>query len=380
MWNNNAAALVALGALLYGIYILVGYPLWLALSRKQWPVRRSAQEPEVTLILAVHNGEAHLEAKLESILDLDYPREKLRILVISDGSTDRTREIAARYAARGVDLLETPRGGKCRALNAGLALAVSPIVVFTDVRQRLEKRSLRLLLENFADPVVGAASGALYIRRGDSQEEVATGLYWKYERWIRERLSERDSIFGATGAYYAMRRELTVPLPEKSLLDDMHLPLGAFFQGYRLVLDPRARMFDEPTGIEDEFWRKVRTLAGNFQILRSYPRLLWPGCLGGNRMWGHFLSYKFGRLLLPWALLVGLGASAFLPAEWRWPVLAVEAGVGLLAWADPFLPAGPWRKVTAALRNFASLMLATACAPFWLLAPAERRWRPSRKR
>ncbi|MEJ1928663.1 glycosyltransferase family 2 protein [Nostoc sp. NIES-2111] len=380
MWNDKAAALVALGALLYGIYILVGYPLWLALSGKHWPVRRSAFEPKVDLIVAVHNGESHLEAKLESILDLDYPREKLRVLVVSDGSTDRTAEIASRYSAQGVELLETVRGGKCRALNAGLAVAAAPIVVFTDVRQCLERGSLRLLLENFADPLVGAASGALYIRRGDSQEEVATGLYWNYERWIREQLSKRDSIFGATGAYYAMRRELTAPLPEQALLDDMHLPLGAFFRGYRLILDPRARMFDEPTGIEDEFWRKVRTLAGNFQILWSYPRLLWPGWLGGNRMWVHFLSYKFGRLLLPWALLVGLCASAFLPAAWRWPVLAVEAGVCLLIWVDPWLPAGPWRKLTAALRSFASLMLATACAPFWLLAPAERRWRSTRKR
>src|SRR5262249_32719332 len=162
-------------------------------------------------------------------------------LVASDGSTDGTGQIVERFAGQGVRLLNLPRGGKPAALNAAIAEASDEILVLTDVRQTLAPESLRLLLENFADPDVGAASAELVILKSGRTTEDPVGLYWRYEVWIRLNQSSLDSIFGATGAYYALRRKLAVPIPTDALLDDMYLPLAAFFQGYRLVVDARAK-------------------------------------------------------------------------------------------------------------------------------------------
>ena len=306
-------AVAAITACLLMMYILAGYPLllrWMA-SHHPRPVQRRPIEPSVTLIIAVYNGERFLEDKLQSVLALEYPAGKLDIIVASDGATDRTEEIAERFAAQRVSLLRLPRGGKPAALNAAIGTARGEILVLTDVRQPLEPSSVARLVENFADPTVGVASGELLIRAGATQAEADIGLYRRFENWIRGNLSSIDSTFGATGSFYAMRRSLAVPIPGDTLLDDMYLPLAAYFQGYRLVMDSRARAYDLPTSLETEFQRKMRTLAGNYQILRDYPALLGPG----NRMWLHFASYKFGRLLLPWLLIVLAAASFGLPGS-----------------------------------------------------------------
>ena len=199
------------------------------------------------------------------------------------------------------------------------------------------------------------------------------GLYWKYEKWIRKRLSAIDSFFGATGCIYAMRRELAPPIPRGILNDDMFLPLAAFFKGFRLILDPAARAFDSPASLEAEFRRKVRTQAGVYQLLRYYPQLLGPG----NRQWLDFVSYKLGRLLLPWLLAALLGVSFFLPGRWR-AAAAAQVLVYALAMIDRFVPAG-WavKRVSSPLRAFVTLMAAAACAVGILIVPAERFWQPS---
>lgn len=357
------------------VYVLAGYPLLLGWwARRGKPVQRGPMEPSVSILLAVHNGESYLENKLRSIFALEYPRSKMEVFVISDGSTDNTAVIARRYASEGVTLIELPRGGKAVALNAGMARARGEILVFTDVRQTLAPESLRLLMENFADPSVGAASGELTILQGPSREEANVGLYWRYELAIRLRLSAMDSIFGATGAYYAIRRSLVAPLPEDTLLDDMHLPLAAFFRGYRLIVDPRARMFDYPMGLRSEFRRKVRTLAGNYQILRAYPQLLGPG----NRMWFHFASYKFARLLLPFALLALAGLTPFLPEPWRGAAITAQALFYAAALGDLAIPEGwPLKRLTSPVRTFVTLMAAAFCAVSILFVPGQVLWSAS---
>src|SRR5579871_2965407 len=169
------------------VYVLFGYPALLALLARLWarPVRRDACEPTVSILLAVHNGERFLEQKLQSILGLKYPREKMHVVVASDGSTDATEEIAGRFAAQGVRLLQLERQGKAAALNAAMREATGEILVFTDVRQVLEPESLRRLMENFADPKVGAASAELVVLEGVGRGEADAGLYWRYEFWIR---------------------------------------------------------------------------------------------------------------------------------------------------------------------------------------------------
>lgn len=214
------------------LYVLFGYPLILAALAARVParVRRAPAHPAVSpsispsisMVIAVHNGGAFLESKLQSIFALHYPQDRIQVLVASDGSTDSTDSIAQRYSSRGVLLLRLPRGGKPAALNAAIQQATGDILVLTDVRQTLAPDSLAFLVENFADPAVGAVSAELVILKAGRSEEDTIGLYWRYEVWIRLNLSRIDSIFGATGAYYALRRELAVPIPPDTLLDDMY--------------------------------------------------------------------------------------------------------------------------------------------------------------
>ena len=368
-----------LAASLFLVYVLFGYPLLLNVLAKQRakPVKRAPSEPTVSIIVCVYNGEQFLRQKIQSLAELDYPRSKVEVIIVSDGSDDGTERIAREFAASGVTLIRIPRAGKPSAINAGVAAATGEILLFTDVRQPVARDALRLLVENFADPSVGVASGELVIWKGPTREEADVGLYWKYEVWIRLRLSEIDSIFGATGALYAMRRELAVPVPAGSLLDDMYLPLSAFFRGYRLIVDARARMFDYPTGLKSEFRRKVRTLAGNYQILRAYPQLLGPG----NRMWFHFWSYKFARLALPFALLGLLVCSFGLPGPWAAITLAAQALFYGAAWCDSWIPdATVLKRISSPARTFVTLMLAALCAPSVLFIPSARFWKTTEVR
>ncbi len=359
------------------LYVLFGYPLLLgALSR--WlhrPVRKSRQQPSVSVIIAVYNGERFIEDKLRSVLALEYPRDRIEILVASDGSSDRTEEMVEQLNAPGVRLLRLPRGGKCAALNAAISRASGEILLLTDVRQTLAPGSLQLLVDCFADPAVGVVSGELVIRSGGGPEEANVGLYWRYEFWIRTHLSGLDSIFGASGSIYAIRRNLAVPLPADMLLDDVYLPLAAFFQGYRLIVEPAAHAFDYPTSLDTEFRRKVRTLAGNYQILAAYPSLLGPR----NRMWVHFVSYKFGRLLLPY-LLAGLLISSFwLPEMWARMALAAQALFYGLAAVDRFIPRDSGlKKISSPVGTFVVLTLAAACATAILFVPPRTLWKETK--
>jgi hypothetical protein len=213
------------------------------------------------------------------------------------------------------------------------------------------------------------------INEGAGLEEASVGMYWKYEKWIRKQLSRLDSVLGATGCVYAMRRHLAPPLPNGTLNDDMYLPLAAFFRGYRVVFDDAALAFDSPTMLASEFRRKVRTLAGVYQIVGSYPALLGPR----NRMWIHFLSHKLARLVLPWAMIAAAVASFGLPAPWNVCTIGAEAGAGVLALLDVWLPAGfPLKRLTSALRTFAVLMTASLCALAILFVPPHVLWKETR--
>ena len=360
------------------LYILFGYPLLLA-ALARWharPIRRRFEPRTVSVLMAVRNGERAIRAKLESILDLDYPRDRLEVLVVSDGSDDGTDEIVREFEPRGVRLVSIPRGGKAMALNAGMDKAGGEILLFTDVRQPLARDSLARLVACFGDPSVGVASGELMIRDGTTMEESNVGLYWRYEKWIRKNLSRVDSVLGATGCLYAMRRELARPMPPDTLLDDVFLPLAAFFQGYRIVLEDGANAFDAPASLRSEFPRKVRTQAGVFQTMRDYPALL----SFSNRMLPHFLSHKFGRLLLPY-LLIGMGLAAFwLPAPWRAPALAGQAALYGLSLADIWVPEGLWlKRLTSPLRTFVALVASALFAVSIVFVPASSLWKPAGK-
>lgn len=347
------SVVVFLGSLALAAYFLAGYPLSLRLLPfRPHPALKDADHiPTVTVLMAVHNGAEFLKAKIENLLTLDYPKDRLRIVVVSDGSTDESEAIARTFAADGVALVVLPRGGKAAALNAGMRHATGDVVFFCDVRQRIDAQALRHLAANFADPQVGAVTGELRILKPDGAvgEQADMDLYWRYELWVRARHSALWSLFNTTGCLYAMRRELCLPLPKYTLGDDAVLPLGAYLRGFRIVFDPAAIAYDYATQSGTDWKRRMRTLSGMWQTYRIYPRLLLP-----HRMWLHFFSHKLGRLLLPWTLLAAVVASLFLPqSPWKWAILAGEAAFFAAALLDPALPrAFPGKRLASLCRTF----------------------------
>ena len=364
------------------LIVLAIYPLWLALRARLFarPPRIGPNEPTITAVIPVHNGVQFLSAKLESILGSGYPSEKLDVLVLSDASSDGTDEVADEYARRfpnRVRALRLPRGGKAAALNLALTEVNAEVLLLTDVRQRLHPGCVRRLAEMLHDPQVGVVSGNLKILLGESTEEVNVGLYWRYESWIRSNLGRIDSLMGATGPIYAIRRSLARPLPAGCLLDDVWLPMQAVLAGYRSVLDEEAIAWDYPTDLDAEFARKVRTQAGLFQLVWQLPglfslrnRLRWP-----------FLFFKLGRLLLPEVLIVLLLASFWLPAAWSWPAVAGQCVFYGLAWIDPWIrEASLLKRATAPVRAFVVLLAAALCAVRIFFCRPETLWKQTRVR
>jgi poly-beta-1,6-N-acetyl-D-glucosamine synthase len=373
-----AAMLLAIASAVV-FYFLIGYPILLAISRREAPpVRKDpAFRPTLSVLVAVYNGEEFLQRKLESLLALDYPAHLREILVISDGSTDGTEAIAASFADRGVRLLSVPRGGKAAALNAGLAQASGDILFFTDVRQMLDAHALSHLAANFADPSVGAVTGELrLLNPADVGEQADMELYWRFELWMRARHSRIDSIFSTTGCIYALRRSLASPLPLDTIADDGTSSLRAFFRGYRVIFDPEALAFDYPAAEGGEFRRRLRTLAGLWQLFARVPQLF----TSANRMRFHFLSYKFGRLVLPWAMLLILGSTlALTDSRWRNFLLIDELMLVALAALDRFVPrAFPLKRISSPARTFLAMNAAALLAVLVFFVPPETLWRPTR--
>jgi cellulose synthase/poly-beta-1,6-N-acetylglucosamine synthase-like glycosyltransferase len=328
-------------SLAFVLYAYFGYPvvllLWRSLAPR--PVQKVPIEPYVTLIVAAFNEKANIRQKILNCLSLDYPREKLQIIISLDGPTDGTEVLALTFATHGIQLAYTPEHiGKAAALNNAVSKARGSLLVFADARQILDRNVIRELAANFSDPSVGAASGELVLAGGDSGESGGVGLYWRYETLIRSLESEIHSVVGATGALYAIRRTLYRELPADTLLDDVVIPMGVVLNGQRVVLDRTARAFDQTALPGKEFGRKVRTLTGNFQMLARMPQLLNPR---RNPVFFQFVSHKVTRLLVPY-LLVALfvsnlfllrgGYLIFLGLQVLWYGLAVAGFIAALGW------------------------------------------------
>jgi len=360
-------------------YSYLGYPAWLWL-RSRWsprPVRRgfveSSAAPAVSAVMVVRNEEAVIARKLENLLTLDYPQAKLDVVVVSDGSSDRTPAILADYArdsalptgapTRVRTLLKAVSQGKAAGLNDAIKLASGEVLLFTDARQQIESGALRLLLENFADLDVGAASGELMLGDPTSGETgKGMGLYWRIEKKIRELESASGSVAGATGAIYCARRSLLdeSPLPQGTILDDVLLPMQIVRQGFRVVFDARARAWDSPDlGESREFSRKVRTLTGNYQLLQLAPWLL----SSENAIRFEFVSHKLSRLAVPFALLALLIASMFLPQPLYRAALGAQLAFYALSLAAlAGVKIGPLSRIADPARTFVVLNSAALVA------------------
>lgn len=329
-------------------YTYMGYPLILPVWRriKRRGIKKGERLPSVSMILAVYNEEKLIERKLKNLLDLDYPASLLEVIVTSDGSTDQTEEKVLRvqqeWAASSLSpkpllrLIAAPgHVGKAAALNRAVEHAGGEILLFSDARQIVDRNAVLKLVSNFSDPEVGAASGELVlVDRPGGKGVAGVGLYWRYEKWLRKMESDIDSMLGATGALYAIRKSLYRPIPPDTILDDVLIPMQAVFEGYRIVFEPEAVAYDfVPNRPQTEFVRKVRTLAGNYQLLWE-NKMFWSP--KKNRVFFQYFSHKAARLVVPF-LLVGLFLSnlfllkgfylVFLFLQLVWYGLALIGGV-----------------------------------------------------
>lgn len=340
-------------------YIYAGYPAWMWLwagfgARK---VVKGPYPGGVAVLIAARNEAENLPRKLENLLELALSEPIREIWIGLDGCTDgtgaRVREALDHRRATGdqrraaenpvlksvvsglksdpqVHLLEfeSPRG-KAAVLNDLMARAGQPVWVMMDARQRVEPGAIACLLENFADETVGVVSGALVYESARGAAQKGAESYWGYEKFLRHCESRVWAVPGATGALYAIRRHLCVPIPENTLVDDVLIPMRAVLAGYRCLFEPAARVFDLPTACHDqEGLRKRRTLAGIWQLGRLEPRLYSPHA---NPIWFQWISHKFLRLLTPalgllaWLSLGGLAWHG--PPAWKWIFGAVCCGV-----------------------------------------------------
>jgi poly-beta-1,6-N-acetyl-D-glucosamine synthase len=304
-------------------YTFAGYPLLIA-ARARFaprPVRRvplsPAEAPAVAVVVVAYNEAQRIEAKIATLRAQDYPRDRLHIVIATDGSTDGTPDIVARVARHdaGITLLALPtRRGKAACLNDAVAACNEPIIVFNDARQMLNREAVRSLAENFADPQVGAVSGELvFSLDGATAFGGGVDAYWRYETFIRRNEALTHSVPGATGALYALRRSAFRTIPDGTILDDVAIPMHAALAGLRVVFDGRAQAFDRPADSpQQERLRKVRTLAGNYQLIAQMPALLSPR---RNPIWLAFVSHKLLRLVAPFAMMALLAASAALALQ-----------------------------------------------------------------
>lgn len=306
-------------ALLLLAYVYVGYPLLAGLRATLRPKARLAApiEPTVSIIVIAHNEGDRIAARIENLLALDYPRDRLEIAVGSDGSTDATAERARRYEDTIVRVRAFgERRGKSAVINAIVPSLGGEIVVFADARQTFDTCSLRALVANFADPSVGAVSGELIIATSHGTAAAGRGaaFYWRYEKFVRSSEGRAGSTVGATGAIYAIRRALFEPIPDDTIVDDVLIPLRIVRRGYRVLFESGARAYDTASATaHQEFVRKARTIAGTFQLFARERWLLNPL---RNPLWFQTVSHKALRLTLPLLHAALLVANIALASDW----------------------------------------------------------------
>ncbi len=343
------------------LYSYLGYPVILfllaslvqttrdayyLLHRKE---RRSSEAsfPNVSIIIAAYNEEASIGATIAHCLALDYPPDQLEIIVGSDGSSDDTVEIAGQYEGNRVIVEDfATRRGKTSVIRDCVRRASGAILVFTDANTKLRFRSVRNLVRHFSDPRVGAVCGELHLVTSLGAP-AGEGIYWRYEVMLKFLESRLDSVLGANGGIYAVRREVFPELPDNVITDDFVIPMKVRAAGLRVAYDPEATAVEQaPESVTHEFRRRMRIGAGNWQALRHCAPLLLP--------WKGFVSFaywshKVFRWVTPFLLVAALVANGYLVHVpfWRFALLCQLSGYALasagLILRRLGVPAGPLR-------------------------------------
>lgn len=355
-------------------YAYFGYAIWLSLQVRVHsnPVVQMPIKPRVSIIIAARNEEANLPAKLENLRLLDYPQDRIQIVIVSDGSTDRTARILRDCTSAIVPVILDQSQGKANALNEGVRRATGEILVFQDVRQYVELNAVCELVACFADPAVGAVSGELLLETSENAPSTdALGIYWKIEKAVRKLESASGSVVGVTGAIYAIRRELFVEIPPGTILDDVLIPMNVARAGKRVVFQPSAiardRIFSERG---KEFSRKVRTLTGNYQLLLLAPWLI----TFENPLLFRFVSHKLLRLLVPLLLVIMLTTSGLCRGAFYRGVFCLQVLFYALAAFGVLLPSAKKYKPIAVANTFVMLNVAAALAFYNFASGRNRVW------
>lgn len=362
------AEIIFVAALLLAGWTFAGYPalaVWLARRRQTSPLPEPTELADVTVVVAARNEAARIGARVSNLLESDYPAAKLKVLVIDDGSTDATPAAALASGDPRVEVVSLPRSrGKAAALNAGMRQVTTPLTVFADARQAFSTNAITALASVFTDDRAGVAAGRLVLAGDES-----SGLYWRIESALRRAESTLGWAHAASGAIYAIRTDLYQPLPEGLLLDDVWIPLQALKRGFRIVDVPEALAL-EPHAVAPpaEFKRKLRTLVGNWQLMRAAPWLLNPW---RNPVFFPWLSHKLARLLAPWALLLALIASIISTSPWMRGALIVQLLAYTIAAAALLAPRAARRvPLATAAGSFLLLNLAALLSlPQFLVRP-----------
>jgi len=258
----------------YGI-LLFFLVLLKRIFRGRKPARNPAYEPEVTLFVAAYNEKDYVDAKVANSFELEYPKEKVHQVWVTDGSDDGTPDLLKKYSSQGVEVYhENKRGGKIGAMNRGMQFVKTPIVIFSDGNTMLGKESVRRIINLFANPKVGCVSGEKRIFDKDSAA-ATEGIYWKYESKLKKWDAELYSVVGAAGELFAIRTELFQPVEKDTLLDDFIISLRVAMKGYTIQYDPEAYAIENPSAnVKEELKRKIRIAAGGIQsIIRLKPLL-----------------------------------------------------------------------------------------------------------
>jgi cellulose synthase/poly-beta-1,6-N-acetylglucosamine synthase-like glycosyltransferase len=376
-------------AVAVGAYVYVGYPLllWAVGKTVERPVHKAPITPSVTVIIAAHNEEQQLAAKIKNTLALDYPQDRIEIIIASDGSTDGTEDVAARFEREGVGLLRLPRCGKMQALNQAVARSASEILVFTDANAELERRALKELVAPFADIEIGGVCGnQKYGRAATAGDSAAAGedLYWTFDKYLKELETRVGSTIAADGSLYAMRRELYVVVEDGAQADDFAVSARVVTSGgRRLVYEPEAVSFEPaPAASDQEFWRKVRVANHGIRAILALDGGLNPLRTGfyAIEMWSH----KLLRYLLPLFAVGALAASAVLALHsvFYFALLVAQAAFYALAVAGCLLRRTPFGRLKPFYAPF-YFCLANAAALLAILSllKGERIaiWQPQRE-
>ncbi len=333
------------------LYVYFVYPgsLWawtkLAKSRHEH-CQPDGKSPGISVIVAARNEADNIEQRILNFLKQSYPVDRMEIIVVSDGSTDATASIVRSIAAKNeiggaqrivaIELAENK--GKPHALNIAIKEARNDILIMADARQTFHVDAIRHLVSTLSDPSIGCVSGELRLQASTSGKThgVEMGIYWRYERFIRRLEAELSSVVGMTGAIYAIRRNLYDEIPENILIDDVLIPMNVVRKGYRASYNSSAIASDTLSITPSQEWkRKVRTMAGNWQLLRIFPWLLSPV---HNPIFLQFFSHKVGRLLVPFALVATLICSYAISTPFYSLLAAIQTSGILLGLSGIVVP------------------------------------------